>query len=87
MRDPFDGRREIGLWGQFSISVQPFKSFSTCVGRALLYKHGHVFSIGTRHLDRMTALVEDETSDLPALIREECQDLLAQIAEKAARIP
>jgi len=35
----------------------------------------------------MTALVEDETSDLPALIREECQDLLAQIAEKAARIP
>ena len=34
----------------------------------------------------MTALVEDEASDLPALIREECQDLLARIAEKTARI-
>lgn len=34
----------------------------------------------------MTALVEDEASDLPALIREEGQDLLAQIAEKTARI-
>ena len=29
----------------------------------------------------MTALVEDETSDLPALIREEGRDLAAQIAE------
>src|SRR6056297_320480 len=46
--------------------------------RALLHEHGHVFPIGIRHLDRITALVEDETSDLPALIREECQDLLAQ---------
>jgi transposase len=54
--------------------------------RALLYEHGHVFPAGIRHLDRMTALVEDETSDLPALIREECQDLMAQIAEKTARI-
>ena len=54
--------------------------------RALLYEHGHVFSIGTRHLDRMTALAKDEPSDLPVLIREECQDLLAQIAEKTARI-
>lgn len=54
--------------------------------RALLYEHGHVFPVGLRHLNRMTALVEDETSDLPALIREECQDLLAQIAEKTARI-
>ena len=50
--------------------------------RALLYEHGHVFPAGISHLDRMTALVEDEASDLPALIREECQDLLAQIAEK-----
>ena len=54
--------------------------------RALLYEHGYVFFIGMRHLDRMTALVDDETSDLPALIREECQDLLAQIAQKTARI-
>ena len=54
--------------------------------RALLYQHGHVFPVEMPSLDRMTALVEDETSDLPALIREECQDLVAQIAEKAARI-
>lgn len=54
--------------------------------RALLYEHGHVFPIGIRSLNHMTALVEDEASDLPALIREECQDLLAQIAEKTARI-
>jgi transposase len=54
--------------------------------RALLYEHGHVFLAGICHLDRMTALVEDETSDLPALIQEECQDLLAQIAEKTVRI-
>lgn len=54
--------------------------------RALLYEHGHVFPAGIRYLDRMTALVEDEASDLPVLIREECQDLLAQIAEKTARI-
>lgn len=54
--------------------------------RALLYEHGYVFPIGMRYLDRMTALVDDETSDLPALIREECQDLLAQIAQKTARI-
>jgi hypothetical protein len=54
--------------------------------RALLYEHGHVFPVGLRHLNRMTALVEDETSDLPALIREECQDLLAQIAEKTVHI-
>jgi len=54
--------------------------------RALLYEHGHVFPIGTRYLNRMTALLEDETSDLPELIREECEDLLAQIAEKTARI-
>ena len=54
--------------------------------RALLYEQGHVFPAGIRYLDRMTALVEDEASDLPALIREECQDLLAQIAEKTARI-
>ena len=54
--------------------------------RALLYEHGHVFPTGIRYLDRMTALVKDDASDLPALIREECQDLLAQIAEKTARI-
>ena len=54
--------------------------------RALLYEHGHVFPAGIRHLNRMTTLVVDEASDLPALIREECQDLLAQIAEKTARI-
>lgn len=54
--------------------------------RALLYEHGHVFPAGIRHLNRMTVLVADETSDLPLLIREECQDLLAQIAEKTARI-
>jgi transposase len=54
--------------------------------RGLLYEHGHVFPAGIRHLDRITALVKDETTDLPALIREECQDLLAQIAEKTARI-
>lgn len=54
--------------------------------RALLHEHGHVFPTGISYLDRMTALVEDEASDLPALIREECQDLLAQIAEKTARI-
>jgi transposase len=54
--------------------------------RALLYEHGHVFPAGTLHLDRMTALMEDEASDLPALIREECRDLLAQITEKTARI-
>jgi transposase len=54
--------------------------------RALLYEHGHVFPAGLFHLDRMTALMEDEASDLPALIREECRDLLAQIAEKTARI-
>lgn len=54
--------------------------------RALLYEHGHVFPAGIRHLNRMTALVADETSDLPLLIREECQDLLVQIAEKTARI-
>ena len=34
----------------------------------------------------MTALTEDETSDLPALIREEGRDLAAQIAEKTDRI-
>nr|WP_290897901.1 transposase [Hoeflea sp.] len=54
--------------------------------RALLYEHGHVFPIGMRHLNRMMALVDDETVDLPALIREECQDLLGQIAEKTERI-
>ena len=54
--------------------------------RALLYEHGHVFPAGIRHLNRMTALLEDETSGLPVLIREECKDLQAQIAEKTARI-
>ena len=54
--------------------------------RALLYEHGHVFAAGIRHLNRITTLVRDEASNLPALIREECQDLLAQIAEKTARI-
>ena len=54
--------------------------------RALLYEHGHVFPQGIRYLNRMTALVKDETTDLHALIREECLDLLAQIAEKTARI-
>jgi len=53
--------------------------------RALLYEHGHVFPVGARYLARMTALLEDLTSNLPDLIREECQDLLAQIAEKAGR--
>jgi transposase len=53
--------------------------------RALLYEHGHVFPTGIRHLDRMTALV-DEASELPVLVQEECRDLLAQIAEKTARI-
>jgi transposase len=54
--------------------------------RALLYEHGHVFPQGIRYLNRMTALVKDETTDLSVLIREECLDLLAQIAEKTARI-
>ena len=54
--------------------------------RALLYEHGYVFPTGLRHLERMTALVEDETSDLPALFREEGRDLAAQIAEKTDRI-
>lgn len=54
--------------------------------RALLYEHGHVFPVGARYLGRMTALLEDLTSNLPDLIREVCQNLLAQIAEKAARI-
>lgn len=54
--------------------------------RALLYEHGHVFPVGLCHINRMTALVEDDPSDLPALIREECHDLLVQIAEKTARI-
>lgn len=54
--------------------------------RALLYEHGHVFPIGMSYLNRMTALVQDETADLHALIREECLDLLVQIAEKTARI-
>lgn len=54
--------------------------------RALLYEHGHVFPAGIRHLNRMTALIEEETSGLPMLIREECKDLQAQISEKTARI-
>ena len=54
--------------------------------RALLHEHGHVFPQGTRSLNRMKALVEDETTDLHALIRQECADLLAQISEKTARI-
>jgi len=54
--------------------------------RALLYEHGHVFPQGISSLNRMTALVENETVDLPALIREECLDLLTQIAEKTERI-
>lgn len=54
--------------------------------RALLYEHGHVFPVGMRNLNRMTALVQNEASDLPALIREECLDLLAQITEKTVRI-
>jgi transposase len=54
--------------------------------RALLHEHGHVFPQGIRSLNRMTALVEDETADLQPLIREECLDLLKQIAEKTARI-
>jgi transposase len=54
--------------------------------RALLYEHGHVFPAGIRYLDRMTALAEEEASDLPVLIREECKDLLAQIAETTTRI-
>jgi len=54
--------------------------------RALLHEHGHVFPQGTRSLNRMKALVEDETTDLHALIRQECADLLVQISEKTARI-
>tara|TARA_B100001059_G_scaffold217171_1_gene236176 strand:+ start:385 stop:1413 length:1029 start_codon:yes stop_codon:yes gene_type:complete len=54
--------------------------------RALLYEHGYVFPVGMSHLNRMTALVEDETVNLHALIRAECLDLLVQIAEKTARI-
>ena len=54
--------------------------------RALLYEHGHVFPAGIRHLNRITTVVEDASSDLPTLIREECLDLLAQIAEKTTRI-
>ena len=37
--------------------------------RALLSEHGHVFPQGIRSRVRMTALVEDETADLPSLIR------------------
>ena len=47
--------------------------------RALLYEHGHVFPAGIGHLTRMTALVQDKSSDLPLLIREECSDLLDQM--------
>ena len=54
--------------------------------RALLYEHGYVFPVGMSHLNRMTALVKDETVNLHALIRAECLDLLVQIAEKTARI-
>ena len=54
--------------------------------RALLHEHGHVFPQGTQSLNRMKALVEDETTDLHALIRQECADLLAQISEKTVRI-
>lgn len=54
--------------------------------RAVLYEHGHVFPVGLGHLKRMKALVDDESSDLPAMIREECRDLLAQIAEKTERV-
>jgi len=54
--------------------------------QALLSEHGHVFPAGIHYLDRMTALAEEEASDLPVLIREECKDLLAQIAETTARI-
>ena len=54
--------------------------------RALLYERGYVFPVGMSHLNRMTALVQDETVDLHALIQEECLDLLGQIAEKTARI-
>lgn len=54
--------------------------------RTLLYEHGYVFPVGMSHLNRMTALVEDETVNLHALIREERLDLLVQIAEKTARI-
>ena len=54
--------------------------------RTLLYEHGYVFPVGMSHLNRMTALVEDETVNLHALIREEFLDLLVQIAEKTARI-
>lgn len=54
--------------------------------RAVLYEQGHIFPVGLGHLKRMGVLVEEETSDLPAIIRAECKDLLAQITEKTERI-
>jgi hypothetical protein len=47
--------------------------------RALLYVHGHVFPQGMRSLNRMTALVNDETSAFHALIREDCLDLTCSL--------
>ena len=54
--------------------------------RSCLYEHGHIAPKGIKHLHRIQCVVEDPSSDLPALIREECQDLLEQIGEKTVRI-
>lgn len=54
--------------------------------RAVLYEYGHVFPIGFCHVQRIAAVVEDPSCDLPTLVISECQDLLAQIAEKTERI-
>jgi transposase len=54
--------------------------------RAVLYEYGYVFPIGSCHLKRIAAVVEDSGCDLPVIVIAECQDLLAQIAEKTERI-
>jgi transposase len=54
--------------------------------RSVLYEYGHTAPQGIRQLKRIEAIVEEPSSDLPALVREECHDLIEQIAEKTARI-
>jgi transposase len=54
--------------------------------RGVLYEYGHDVPQGIGQLERVTAILDVEHSDLPALVREECRDLMAQIAEQTARI-
>lgn len=46
----------------------------------------YLFPVGSAHLKKIEALLEDPRCDLPDLVLTECQDLLAQIAEKTERI-